>query len=114
MKKRGDKSQRQKQIQELIRQLASDFIAGETNATSLITVTDVDVSPNLATCDVLVTVFPDDSTESALNFLKRKRPELKQYIKNKMQIRRIPFFDFKIDEGELNRQRIDKIAAGTN
>ena len=68
MKKRGEKSQRQKKIQELIRQLASDFIAGETNATSLITVTEVDISPDLATCDILFTVFPDDSTESALNF----------------------------------------------
>jgi len=107
-----EKSQRQKKIQELIRQLASDFIAGETNTTSLITITSVDISPNLASCDIFVTVFPEESTDSALNFLKRKRPDLKKYIKSKMFIRKIPFFDFKIDQGELNRQAIDKISAG--
>lgn len=110
MKKR-EKSQRQKKIQEVIRQLSSDFISGETNATSLITVTSVDISPNFSSCDVFVTVYPEESTESALNFLKRKRPDLKKYIKNKMQIRKIPFFDFKIDLGEINRQKIDLISS---
>ena len=109
--KRQEKTQRQKKVQELIRQIASDFISRETNATSLITITSVDISPNLSSCDLFVTVFPEESTESALNFLKRKRPELKQYIKSKMRIRRIPFFDFKIDIGELNRQRIEEISA---
>ncbi len=110
--RKKESSSRQKKLQELIRQIASDFISKETNATSLITVTSVDISPNLASCDLLVTVFPESATESALNFLKRKRPELKKYIKSKMHIRRIPFFDFKIDAGELNRQKIEEISTG--
>jgi ribosome-binding factor A len=104
-------SNRKFKIQEVLREIVSTFINGETNKTSLITVTRVDVSPNLSTCDIYVTVFPESAEESALNFLKRKRIDTKDAIKKRMHMRKIPFVDFKIDEGEKNRQRIQDISS---
>ena len=103
-------SNRKFKIQEVLREIVSNFINTETNKTSLITVTRVDVSPNLSTCDIYVTVFPETAEESALNFLKRKRPDVKTEIKKKMNMRKIPFVDFKIDMGEKNRQKIQDIS----
>ena len=105
-------SNRKFKVQEVLREIVSNFINTETNKTSLITVTRVDVSPNLSTCDIYVTVFPESAEESALNFLKRKRIDTKQEIKNKMHMRKIPFVDFKIDVGEKNRQKVEEISQG--
>lgn len=105
-----EKTQRQKRVSELIRQIASDFINRETNKTSLITVTSVDIAPNLSQCTLLVTVFPESAEESALNFLKRKRAELKHEVKKNTKMKRIPFFDFEIDKGEKNHQLIEEIS----
>jgi len=111
MSKQKAKSTRQKRIEELIRQIAGELLAKETNRTSLITITRVDISPDLANCLVFFTVFPTDAQESALNFLKRKRTDLKQAVKKASSLRRIPFFDFEVDYGEKNRQLIDELSA---
>ncbi len=104
-----EKSQRQKRVSELIREIASKLISRETNRTSLITVTNVDISPDLKQCTLYVSVFPADAQDSALNFLKRKRRELKQEVRQNSNLRNIPFFDFDIDQGEKNRQKIEEI-----
>ncbi len=104
------KSERQKKFEELVRTVAGPLIAKETNGTSLITVTKADTSPDLKRCTVFVSVFPETSQDSALNFLKRKRKELKEEFKKKTRTRVIPFFDFEIDYGEKNRQIIEEIS----
>ena len=104
-------SLRNKKVSELIRKLASDFISKETNKTSLITVTKVDLSFNFKSCNIFVSVFPDSKAKSALHFLKRQRRFLKQEVKKKTNLKTIPFFDFQIDYGEKNRQRIDEISS---
>ena len=100
---------RKLKIQEVVREIVSEYINRENNKTSLITVTRVDISPNLSKGDIYVSVFPETAEESALNFLKRKRSKVKTEIKKKMNLRRIPFIDFKIDMGEKNRQKIQDI-----
>ena len=104
-----EKSQRQKRVSELIREIASKLISRETNRTSLVTVTNVDISPDLKQCTLYVSVFPIEAQDSALNFLKRKRRELKQEVRANSNLRNIPFFDFDIDQGEKNRQKIEEI-----
>jgi ribosome-binding factor A len=105
-----EKSTRQKRVAELIREIATKMISRESNGTSLITVTNVDISPDLKQCTVFVSIFPESATDSALNFLKRKRKELKQEVKHNSNLRNIPFFDFDLDEGEKNRQKIEEIS----
>jgi len=100
---------RQEKIKELIKELAAQFLQEESNYTSLITVTNADVSKDLKRSTVYVSVYPESAEESALNFLKRKRKGLKEFFKSKAKMKSIPFFDFELDKGEKNRQKIDEL-----
>ncbi len=96
----------------LFRRLAGEFIARESNRTSLITVTNVLVRENGRELVIFVTVLPDAEEETALSFLKRKRSDFREYIKKNTRIKTIPVVDFEIDKGEKHRQRIDEISQG--
>jgi ribosome-binding factor A len=101
---------RQEKVKENIKHLVAQFLERESNGTSLITVTDASVSKDLKKATIFITVFPDSGEESALNFAKRKRSDIREFIKKKLQMRVLPFLDFEIDEGEKNRQRIDELS----
>ena len=44
-----------------------------------------------------------------IDFAKRKRGELRDYLKQNLNIKSIPFIDIEIDLGEKNRQKIDEL-----
>ena len=101
-------------IKDIVKDLAARFVQLESNYTSLVTVTDIMLLDFGKRATILVTVLPDDKEEAALDFLKRKRTEFREYVKKNSKLGRIPFFDFDIDHGEKNRQRIDAIATSTD
>ncbi|MCK9351874.1 MAG: ribosome-binding factor A [Candidatus Paceibacterota bacterium] len=94
----------------LLMKLAGDFVARESNRTSLITVTRVLILEHGRTATFLISVLPDAEAETALAFLKRKRSDFRQYIKENTRLKTIPVVDFDIDKGEKYRQRIDEIS----
>jgi ribosome-binding factor A len=100
-------SLRDEKIHTLIKRLSAQFIESISNQTSLITVTDVHLSTDSKKAVVLITVLPNDKEETVIDFLKRNRPEMRDYIREHAKMGLIPFLDIKIDEGEKNRQRID-------
>jgi len=102
-------SKRQEKIQELLRHLAAEFLAEEANRTPLITVTRVEVSSNFRTAKVFVTVYPESEEHKALVYLKRKRSDLRDFVKSHTNMDVLPRFDFLIDRGEKHRQRIDEL-----
>lgn len=93
-----------------IRELAAKFLELESNRQSLITVTSVKLLDRNKRATVYFTVLPDSKTDAALDFAKRKRSEFREYVKKNSQIGLVPFFDFDIDLGEKNRQRIDELS----
>lgn len=107
-------------MKDLIKEFAGKFIQLESNYTALITVTDVALADRGRRATIFFTVLPvgsPTSTESleskekaAIDFMKRKRGEFRSYIMEHSGLARIPFFDFEIDYGEKNRQRIDEIS----
>ena len=101
---------RQKKVAELIKQNAAQFLAEESDNTSLITVTDADVSPDLDQASVYISVFPDEQREAGLAFAQRKQRELQEYLKSHTELRRVPRVSISLDEGELKRQRIDELS----
>ncbi len=103
-------SQRKLQIGEEIAHLAAEFLESESNRQSMITITRADVSPNLSSAVIYFTVLPDTQEEHALDFAKRKRAEFRSFVKKNLPLRKLPFFDFKIDEGEKNRQLLDTLS----
>jgi ribosome-binding factor A len=58
---------------------------------------------------IYITVLPIDKEKTALEFAKRKRADLRQFLKKNMPIKIIPFIDIAIDMGEKNRQKIDEL-----
>ncbi|MCC7004535.1 ribosome-binding factor A [Candidatus Nomurabacteria bacterium] len=105
---------REAKITEAIKNLAASFLQRESNSTSLITVTNVQLSDDLKTAKIFITVLPESAEESALEFTKRKRSDFRDFIKESLRIRQIPFFDFQIDLGEKTRQKIDEISKSIN
>jgi ribosome-binding factor A len=94
----------------LLMKLAGDFVARESNRTSLITVTRVLILEHGRTATFLMTVLPDSETETALAFMKRKRSDFREYIKKNTRLKTIPVVDFELDKGEKHRQHIDEIS----
>jgi len=102
-------SLRQEKLGELLRQCSARFFAIESNRSSLITITRCVVSPDSKQVTVLITVLPESRAHTALDFAKRKRKDLREYIKKHLRLKRLPFLDIEIDGGELNRQKIDEL-----
>lgn len=102
-------SLRNEKITELIKHLSARFLTEEGNNSSLITVTNVMLSSDAKYATIFFTVFPESLEKTALEFAKRKRPEFKKFFKDNSTIGHIPFFDFTLDLGEKNRQKIDAL-----
>jgi len=101
--------QRNEKAANQIKELSAEFLERENNRTSLITVTSCSTSPDFKNATVFITVLPDEKEHDALDFAKRKRKELRKFLKKKMKVKIIPFLDIKIDQGEKNRQKIDEL-----
>jgi|SRR5581483_9313726 len=102
-------SQRNEKIKSILQDLAARFLNFEGNASSLLTVTKVEISPDNKYATVFFTVFPETAEKTALEFAKRKRSEFKQFVKDNTRLGIIPHLDFEIDFGDKNRQKIDTL-----
>ena len=102
-------TQRNEKVANLIKELSAQFLGRENNKTSLITVTACTVSPDLKRATIFITVLPEQKEHDALDFAKRKRKELREFLKKNLEIKNIPFIDIQIDKGEKNRQKIDEL-----
>lgn len=100
---------RTEKVANFIKQLSAQFLSRENNKTSLITVTHATCSPDLKRGTIYITVLPLSKEHDALEFAKRKRPELREFLKKNMETKIIPFIDIDIDKGEKNRQKIDEL-----
>ncbi len=105
---------REQKTEQLLRELAADFLQRESNRLSLITVTGIEITNNFANVTVLISVLPESGQDDALEFAKRKRSEFRQYIKEHSKLQRLPVVDFRLDIGEKNRQKIDSISSQEN
>ncbi len=96
-------------IVSLVRQLAAYYLEQQSNGISLITVTDCQLSEDSKYATIFITVFPDRFEEAALNFAKRQRADLRNYIKEKAKMGVLPFIEIELDQAEKQRQRIDDL-----
>jgi ribosome-binding factor A len=102
-------SLRQNKVSEQLRQMAARFFEKQSNRLSLITVTRCDVSPDLRNAMIYITVLPDSAEQSALEFAKRNRSDLRDFVKKEIRINRIPFFEVELDEKERKQRRVDEL-----
>ena len=102
-------SNRNERISEILRDLGARFLLLNGNNSSLLTVTNVELTSDEKNATIFFTVFPDSFEKTALEFAKRKRSEFKEFVKENSKLGRIPLLDFAIDTGEKNRQKIDEL-----
>lgn len=102
-------SDRKVKVTELVKELAATFIQLEANTDPMITVTNVDVSPDFRRAIIFVTTIPDGKEEDALIFLKRNGTAMRDFFKKKARIKHIPHLEFMVDAGEKHRQHMDEI-----
>jgi len=100
---------RQEKVASLIKEKVAEFLMRENNQTSLITVISANTSPDLKKATVFITVLPEDKEKTALQFAKRKRREIRDFLKKHLLTKTVPFIDIEIDRGEKNRQKIDEL-----
>ena len=100
---------RDEKLKDQIKKWSAEFLQRESNRTSLITVTDVEISADAKEATILFTVMPDDKAEAALEFARRQLSDFRIFINKKVKAGRMPYFHFDIDRGEKHRQRIDEI-----
>ena len=106
-------SLQQERFREHLREVAADFLNRETpSSRSLITVTDATVSPDFKRATIYITTIPTSEEERALDFVRRKRTELRDFLAKKSRFRVLPVLEVKLDEGERNRQKIDGLSIG--
>jgi ribosome-binding factor A len=102
-------SNRTDKIQDQIREIAARVVERESNKTALITITRVELFERGRKAMLYISVLPENGEDSAINFLKRKRAEIRDEVKKKLNIRTIPFLDAEIDLGEKARRHIDEL-----
>jgi ribosome-binding factor A len=102
-------SSRNEKIEEQVKEIAARVIERESNKTALITVTRVELFEKGRKAMLYISVLPETGEDSAVNFLKRKRADIRDAVKQQMNIRTIPFLDVDIDIGEKARRHIDEL-----
>jgi|SRR5690606_27129622 len=98
---------RQDKLSQVLREEAAKFVQNVANHQSLITVTNADVSKDLRRASIYISVLPHHEQDKALAFLNRHAAEFRGYVKSRLSLKRLPYFDFRLDIGEINRQSID-------
>jgi len=100
---------KQIRLREEITKHAAEFLEKESDDDFLITVTNVDLSPDLRRATILISVFPDSKEQQALNFVGRHTRNFRAYLAAHARLRRSPHVHFALDLGEQNRRRIDEL-----
>lgn len=100
-------TERQAKVANLLQEHIATFILHEANTNPMITITRVDISPDLKRALVFFTTIPAGRENDALIFLKRSGSDMRAYLKQKAFLKRIPHLDFMVDAGERHRQHID-------
>ena len=102
-------SDRKEKFGNLVRELSAEAIARMDNHTSLITITGVDISPDLKNATILISVMPTSKEEQALHFIQRNLSEIREHLKKNLDTKIIPYLSARLDLGEKNRQKIDDL-----
>lgn len=98
----------------ILKELIATFIRLEANSDPMITVTNLDLSPDSKRAIIFVTTIPDGRENDALIFLKRNATHLRNYLKKHARIKNIPHLDFMVDAGEKHRQHMDELITDIN
>ncbi len=101
---------RKDRVLSTLKKVVADFLKEEAGPSLLITVTNISISKDYKYCTVYVSVFPEKEERGVLENLEKRKKDLRNFVKIHTRLKRLPFFDVKVDKGEKSRQKIDAIA----
>ena len=78
-------------------QAVAEFISRESNRTSLITVTRVELANHDSLARVFVSVLPVEQAHAAIDFLTRQEREARDFLKKRIEMRILPKLVFQLD-----------------
>lgn len=96
----------------LIMSQIADWITRNGNRKSLITLTRAAYSDDHKKLQIFYTVIPENQEAPALEFLTRHTHDIRDHIKKQTK-REVGFFNFALDIGERNRERISDLLEDT-
>ena len=100
---------RNHKIAEQVKEIAAQFIERESNKSALLTITRVEIYDRGRSGMIYLSVLPESGEDSAINFLKRKRPDIRTILKKQLNMRTIPFLDVQIDKGQKALHTIEAL-----
>jgi ribosome-binding factor A len=102
-------SKRTEQVAELLRSNINQIIVKDFEAPkgTLISVSEVTVSPDLKNATCLVSVIPNNKIGSALEAIKKFAGHAQRELSKRMAIRATPRIKFALDERDLKYKAID-------
>jgi ribosome-binding factor A len=102
---------RNEKMAELLRHEVSEVLLKEVDfpAGSLVTVTRVKVSHDLANASIFLGVLPDSKVKEVLEILKKNIYHIQKIIDKKLKIRPVPKISFKDDSEEREMAKVNDI-----
>ncbi len=103
----------QKMGKEVQRELSDIFLRHGRDyfSTSMVTITQVKMSPDLGLARIYLSVFPNTDTDKLFEKLEMKKGEIRKHLGNQLgkRTRKIPEIAFFHDEVEEEASRIDRL-----
>ena len=99
----------QKDLSEIMRNIAKDKMPGR-----IITVTEVDVAPDLSLAKVWVSVFPDAEGSTIMDWMQEHKNEIKDRLVRMLQgkMRKMPDLKFIHDDRLAKQEALEKLLKG--
>jgi ribosome-binding factor A len=102
---------RQKRVASLIREELSRLLVEgiQDSSSGLITITGVEMSPDLKTAHIYLSIFGGEQKETILGLLDKKKGYLRKSIASKVKLKYNPLLIFSIDQSVDFQAKIDKL-----
>lgn len=97
------------QLADHIRDLAAVFLLRELSGAPLVTITQVNLTPDLQQATIWFRVFPVEQLAKTTTRLNRLAPKLQHEISQKMQRRFVPKLRFQADQSVESSQTLDNL-----
>ncbi|HEX9160760.1 MAG TPA: 30S ribosome-binding factor RbfA, partial [Thermoanaerobaculia bacterium] len=105
------KTRRTSKVGEMLRDALVEVLRHDlrTAPLGLISITGIDVSPDLHFARVFVSGFKEDETKAAVKELQDSRGRIRGFLGKRIHLRYTPELDFKYDETTMRASRIEAL-----
>lgn len=100
---------RKEKVASLLKKIISEFILRLGFKNVFMTITHLEVTKDLKNCKIFVSIYPTENESQAFSKLNGEMNSLVKCVKEKTKLKFLPRFEFRIDEGEKKRQKIEEI-----